>query len=81
MWPSPQMQEQHEKEGILTRELERLRAHLMEVEETYTAEALRLEEQVQDLQGKLNVAEDRLRNVSTAHTSARYIVYVFWTLH
>lgn len=66
------MQEQHEKEGILTRELDRLRAHMMEVEETYTAEALRLEEQVHDLQGKLNVAEDRLRNVSTAHTSARY---------
>ncbi|KAK3913989.1 Thyroid receptor-interacting protein 11 [Frankliniella fusca] len=65
-----EMQEQHEKEAMLTRELDRLRAHMVEVEETYTAEALRLEEQVRDLQGKLNVAEERLRNVSTAHTSA-----------
>lgn len=69
-----QMQEQHEKEGILTRELERLRAHLMEVEETYTAETLRLEELVQDLQSKLNTAEERLRSVSTAHTSARLVI-------
>ncbi|XP_052122352.1 thyroid receptor-interacting protein 11 isoform X2 [Frankliniella occidentalis] len=65
-----EMQEQHEKEAMLTRELDRLRAHMVEVEETYTAEALRLEEQAQDLQGKLNVAEGRLRNVATAHTSA-----------
>lgn len=75
------MQEQHEKEGILTRELERLRAHLMEVEETYTAETLRLEELVQDLQSKLNTAEERLRSVSTAHTSARLVIQTIFTWH
>lgn len=66
-----QVQEQYEKESVLLKELERLRLHLVAVEEGYTQEALKTEEQVKDLQNKLAQAEERIRNSSTAYTSAR----------
>jgi hypothetical protein len=68
-----QVQEQYEKESVLLKELERLRLHLVAVEEGYTQEALKTEEQVKDLQKKLAQAEERIKNSSTAYTSARLI--------
>jgi len=68
---SCQVQEQCEKECVLLKELERLRLHLVAVEEGYTQEALNAEEQVKELQNKLAQAEERIKNSSTAYTSAR----------
>ncbi|XP_069698547.1 thyroid receptor-interacting protein 11 isoform X2 [Periplaneta americana] len=65
-----EVQEQYEKESVLMKELERLRLHLLAVEEGYTQEALKYEEQVKDLQNKLLQAEERIKNSSTAYTSA-----------
>jgi len=65
-----EVQEQCEKECVLLKELERLRLHLVAVEEGYTQEALNAEEQVKELQNKLAQAEERIKNSSTAYTSA-----------
>ncbi|KDR16339.1 Thyroid receptor-interacting protein 11 [Zootermopsis nevadensis] len=65
-----EVQEQYEKESALLKKLERLRLHLVAVEEGYTQEALKSEEQVKDLQNKLAQAEERIKNSSTAYTSA-----------
>lgn len=66
-----QVHEQCEKESGLLKQLDRLRLHLVAVEESYTQETLKAEEQVKDLQNKLAQAEERLKNSSTAYTSAR----------
>lgn len=60
-----------ERESGLQKELERLRLHLISVEENYTQEALEQEEKINDLKNKLNLAEERMRNSSTAYSSAR----------
>lgn len=67
-----QVHEQCEKESVLLKQLDRLRLHLVSVEESYTQEALKAEEQVKDLQNKLALAEEKIKNSSTAYTSARY---------
>ncbi|XP_066992383.2 thyroid receptor-interacting protein 11 isoform X2 [Anabrus simplex] len=59
-----QLQERHSKEH------ERLRDHLLSIEEYYTNEALRSEALVKDLQSKLAQAEELLKHSSTAYTSA-----------
>nr|CAD7603507.1 unnamed protein product [Timema genevievae] len=65
-----EIQEQREKESALLKELQRLRLHLVGVEEAYTQEALRAEEQLKELQGRLSLAEERIKNSSTVYTSA-----------
>lgn len=65
-----EVQEQHEKETNLVRELERLRSHLMSVEENYTQEMVRAEQQVKELQLRLSQADERVKTSSTAYTSA-----------
>ncbi|XP_023727359.1 thyroid receptor-interacting protein 11 isoform X4 [Cryptotermes secundus] len=65
-----EVHEQCEKESVLLKQLDRLRLHLVAVEESYTQEALKAEEQVKDLQNKLVLAEERIKNSSTAYTSA-----------
>ncbi|XP_063919740.1 thyroid receptor-interacting protein 11-like [Zophobas morio] len=58
-----------EKEQSLTKKLERLQAHLIEVEEHYTHELLRAEERNTELQAKVNEIEQREKNSSTMYTS------------
>nr|CAD7269364.1 unnamed protein product [Timema shepardi] len=65
-----EIQEQREKESALLKELQRLRLHLVGVEEAYTQEALRAEQQLKELQGRLSLAEERIKNSSTVYTSA-----------
>lgn len=61
---------------MLLKELDRLRLHLVAVEEGYTQEALNAEEQVKELQNKLTQAEERIKNSSTAYTSARLVQFL-----
>lgn len=51
------------------KELERLRVHLVEIEETYTQELLLAEQKNQELQAKMNEIEEREKNSSTLYTS------------
>lgn len=66
-----QVSEQHEKEASLVRELERLRTHLVAVEDNYTQEMVRAEKQVSELTHRLTLAEERAKSSSTAYTSAK----------
>lgn len=65
-----QLVENQNKEANAAKELERLRTHLMEVESSYTEEALIAEEMRKELEAKLSQAEEKLANSSTIYTSA-----------
>ncbi|KAK4873231.1 hypothetical protein RN001_015260 [Aquatica leii] len=58
-----------EKELSLMKELERLRAHLVEVEEMYTQELVQAEQRNKDMQAKVNEIEQREKNSSSIYTS------------
>ena len=55
----------------MTKELERLRAHLMSVEEAYTLEALASAQALTEAQTRAQAAEERIKNASTAYTSSK----------
>ncbi|KAF7383479.1 hypothetical protein HZH66_012829 [Vespula vulgaris] len=65
-----QFVESQSKEANAGKELERLRTHLVEIESSYTEEALLAEEMRKELEGKLLQAEEKLKNSSTVYTSA-----------
>ncbi|KZC10008.1 Thyroid receptor-interacting protein 11 [Dufourea novaeangliae] len=65
-----QLNESQNKEANAARELERLRTHLVEVESSYTEEALIVEEARKELEAMLQQAEEKMKNSSTAYTSA-----------
>ncbi|XP_076289352.1 uncharacterized protein LOC143213413 isoform X2 [Lasioglossum baleicum] len=65
-----QLVESKNKEANAEKELERLRTHLVEIESTYTEEALIVEEARQELEAKLQQAEEKVKHSSTAYTSA-----------
>ncbi|XP_072164593.1 uncharacterized protein [Diadema setosum] len=57
-------------EQKLMRELERLRDHLIQMEDTYTQEALQAEEREKELRNRLSLAEEHAHTSSTAVQSA-----------
>lgn len=59
-----------EKDVKQTRELERLRMHLLQIEEGYTKEALESEEREKDLRNKLAAAEEKAFTATAAIESA-----------
>ena len=60
-----------EREQKLSRELDRLRGHLLAIEENYTRDALDAEEREKDLRNSLAQAEERLLSSSSLVESAR----------
>ncbi|XP_026668003.1 thyroid receptor-interacting protein 11-like isoform X2 [Ceratina calcarata] len=65
-----QFSESQSKEANAAKELERLRAHLVEIESSYTEDALLAEEARKQLEAKLQQAEEKVKSSSTAYTSA-----------
>lgn len=65
-----QLTESQKKEAAAGKELERLRTHLMEMEASYTEEALLAEQKLKELESKFVQAEERVKNNSTVYTSA-----------
>jgi len=65
-----QLAESQRKEANSAKELERLRTHLVEMESSYTEEALIAETSHQELEAKLLLAEEKVKSSSTAFTSA-----------
>ncbi|XP_023224958.1 thyroid receptor-interacting protein 11-like [Centruroides sculpturatus] len=61
-----EIQRLKEREKRLNNELERLRDHLLQVEESYTKEALKAEEREKELRNRLNQAEEQARMSSNA---------------
>ncbi|CAG9789951.1 unnamed protein product [Diatraea saccharalis] len=60
-----------EKEQNSTKELERLRHHLVEMEETYTQELMTSEQKLTECQTRLHQVEERAKQNSTVYTSNR----------
>ena len=65
------MEELTERERKLAREVERLRTHLLQIEEGYTQEAIAAEEREKELRNRLAIAEDSAAQTSSAVHSAR----------
>ncbi|XP_076841933.1 thyroid receptor-interacting protein 11 isoform X2 [Brachyhypopomus gauderio] len=65
-----ELQRAGERERRQTQELERLRRHLLDVEESYTREALASEERQQQLRRRLAMLDEKLASSSSAVESA-----------
>ncbi|NWS73036.1 TRIPB protein, partial [Crotophaga sulcirostris] len=67
-----ELQHLREKEQRLNQELERLRNHLLEMEDSYTREALAAEDREVKLRKKVSVLEEKLVSSSTAVENASH---------
>lgn len=67
-----EIQHLHEKEQRLNQELERLRNHLIEMEDSYTREALAAEDRETKLRKKVSILEEKLVSSSTAVENASH---------
>ncbi|NWW22268.1 TRIPB protein, partial [Falcunculus frontatus] len=67
-----EVQHLHEKEQRLNQELERLRNHLLEMEDSYTREALAAEDREVKLRKKVLILEEKLTSSSTAVENASH---------
>lgn len=65
-----EVHEMMEKEASLIDELNRLRQHLVDVEDRYTKEAIGAQDHIAFLKSKLTQVEERLHASSSAYTSA-----------
>ncbi|KAH0546151.1 hypothetical protein KQX54_006835 [Cotesia glomerata] len=65
-----QLTDSQQRESSAAKELERLRSHLMEIEDNHTEEMLILEQSKKDVEAKLMQVEEQLKNSSTVYTSA-----------
>lgn len=64
-------QELMEQRNGLAKDLERLRQHLLEIEEAHTQETVELQQRCQETQGKLQALEQDVKKSTNALTSAR----------
>lgn len=69
-----QLSRVREKEQRLAKECERLRGHLLVIEEGHTREALDAEEREKELRNRLATVEERALSSSAAIVSARSVV-------
>ncbi|XP_014434360.2 thyroid receptor-interacting protein 11 isoform X1 [Pelodiscus sinensis] len=67
-----EVQHLRDKEQRLNQELERLRSHLLEMEDSYTQEALAAEDRETKLRKKVTVLEEKLVSSSTAVENASH---------
>lgn len=63
--------ELNEQKNSLIKDLDRLRLHLIEVEQAHTEETVLLQKLIDDNQSKLIMIEEDVKKSSTAYTSAR----------
>ncbi|XP_064623324.1 thyroid receptor-interacting protein 11-like isoform X2 [Lineus longissimus] len=71
-----QYQALSDREQKLTRELDRLREHLIQIEEGYTLEALEAESREKELRNRLALAEDKAASSSSAVESVNQQAHV-----
>lgn len=62
-----------EQKNDLARDLDRLRQHLLEVEDAHTQETVELQKVIDETKTKLMALENDAKQTSTAYTSARYV--------
>lgn len=66
-----QQAESQEQQATVQRDLERLRAHLLEIEELHTQETVELQRELEESRSRQAVLEHEASKSSTAYTSAR----------
>ncbi len=72
LFPS-QLQHVRDKEQRLNLELERLRNHLLEIEDSYTREALAAEDRETELRRRVALLDEKLATSSSAVENARLV--------
>lgn len=72
LFPS-QLQHVRDKEQRLNLELERLRNHLLDIEDSYTREALAAEDRETELRRRVVLLDDKLATSSTAVEKSRCV--------
>uniref|UniRef100_A0A8C0YFC5 Thyroid hormone receptor interactor 11 n=2 Tax=Cyprinus carpio TaxID=7962 RepID=A0A8C0YFC5_CYPCA len=70
-----ELQHTRDKEQRLKQEVERLRNHLLEIEDSYTREALAAEDREGELRRRVALLEERLASSSNAVESARWVCF------
>uniref|UniRef100_A0A8C2IQI2 Thyroid hormone receptor interactor 11 n=1 Tax=Cyprinus carpio TaxID=7962 RepID=A0A8C2IQI2_CYPCA len=70
-----ELQHTQDKEQRLKQEVERLRNHLLEIEDSYTREALAAEDREGELRRRVALLEERLTSSSNAVESARWVCF------
>lgn len=73
LWFVSQLQHMRDKEQRLNLELERLRNHLLEIEDSYTREALAAEDRETELRRRVALLDDKLATSSSAVENARFL--------
>lgn len=68
-----QLQHMRDKEQRLNLELQRLRSHLLEIEDSYTREALAAEDRETALRRRVVLLDDKLATSSSAVENARFL--------
>lgn len=76
-----QLQHTRDKEQRLNLELERLRNHLLEIEDSYTREALTAEDRETDLRRRVAMLDEKLATSSSAVENARLVLDMSHTCH
>lgn len=66
-----QQAESQEQQVSVQRDLERLRAHLLEIEELHTQESVELQRELDESRAKQSALQQEVSKSSTAYTSAR----------
>lgn len=61
----------NDEKNSLTKDLNRLQEHLMEIEEAHTEETMQLQRQIEETKNKMAELEEDARKSSTLYTSAR----------
>lgn len=74
-----QLQHVRDKEQRLNLELERLRNHLLEIEDSYTREALAAEDRETELRRRVALLDDKLATSSSAVENARLLTLCYTT--
>ena len=75
---APQLQRVKDKEARLNVELERLRSHLLEMEDSYTRDALAAEDREVELRRRVALLDQRLASSSSAVENARSVARLPW---
>ena len=75
---APQLQRVKDKEARLNVELERLRSHLLEMEDSYTRDALAAEDREVELRRRVALLDQRLASSSSAVENARSVARSPW---
>lgn len=63
-----------DQKGVLSKDLDRLRAHLIGIEDAHTLETLELQKSIDEKAQTIMILQEDLQRTSTNHVSAKYVL-------